>query len=196
MKDAAGKIYEFIFRGILADSALDKVGRKRSVYEGMFADQEELLNILSINDLEQNLVKDATVMAVIYIAISAFENSVRKLISQVLIEVDREKWWEKCVSSKIRTKVSSRQEEEQKFRWHSRRGQDFLNYTDLSDLENIISQNFKCFEPYIQSLDWVKSVFDVIEKSRNVIMHSGYLEREDIERIGINIRDWIKQVGA
>jgi hypothetical protein len=27
-------------------------------------------------------------------------------------------------------------------------------------------------------------------------MHSGVLELGDIERVGINIRDWIKQVGA
>ena len=40
------------------------------------------------------------------------------------------------------------------------------------------------------------SVLDTIERSRNVIMHSGSLDRVDIERVGMNIRDWIKQVGA
>ena len=44
--------------------------------------------------------------------------------------------------------------------------------------------------------DWAAAIFDVIERSRNVIMHSGVLDKEDIQRLGINIRDWIKQVGA
>ena len=41
-----------------------------------------------------------------------------------------------------------------------------------------------------------KEIFTTLEKSRNVIMHSGELGERDIERIGINIRDWISQVGA
>jgi hypothetical protein len=32
--------------------------------------------------------------------------------------------------------------------------------------------------------------------SRNVIMHSGMLDLEDIERLGMNLHDWVKQVGA
>jgi hypothetical protein len=35
-----------------------------------------------------------------------------------------------------------------------------------------------------------------LERSRNVIMHSGDLDQQDVERIGIHIRDWVKQVGA
>jgi len=34
-----------------------------------------------------------------------------------------------------------------------------------------------------------------LETSRNIIMHGGILELEDVERIGMNIRDWIKQAG-
>ena len=40
-----------------------------------------------------------------------------------------------------------------------------------------------------------RQIFQTIERSRNVIMHSGELGRRDIERIGTNIRDWINQVG-
>ena len=39
-------------------------------------------------------------------------------------------------------------------------------------------------------------MFDVLERSRNVIMHGGTLDTEDIERIGIYVRDWVKQVGT
>ena len=51
-------------------------------------------------------------------------------------------------------------------------------------------------EVHIVSLEWAKQIFTTLEKSRNVIMHSGELGERDIERIGINIRDWISQVGA
>ena len=55
--------------------------------------------------------------------------------------------------------------------------------------------NRKLFEDFVYSIEWASSIFDTISKSRNVIMHSGELSKEDIERIGIHIRDWVKQVG-
>ena len=59
-----------------------------------------------------------------------------------------------------------------------------------------VQNNWDAFEDLIGNLAWAAGIFDVIERSRNVIMHSGMLEKEDIERLGVNIRDWIKQVGA
>lgn len=58
-----------------------------------------------------------------------------------------------------------------------------------------MSQNYELFEVHIVSIDWARQIFQMIERSRNVIMHSGELGRRDIERIGTNIRDWINQVG-
>ena len=89
-----------------------------------------------------------------------------------------------------------RMEEEQSAKWHAQRGQDPINYTTFGDLKNIMQNNWDAFEDLIGSLPWASGIFDVIERSRNVIMHSGMLEKEDIERLGVNIRDWVKQVGA
>ena len=58
-----------------------------------------------------------------------------------------------------------------------------------------MQQNFDLFEDHVVSLDWARQIIQTLERSRNVIMHSGELGRKDIERIGINIRDWINQVG-
>ena len=70
-----------------------------------------------------------------------------------------------------------------------------INYTEFGDLVSIMGQNFELFEVHIISLDWARQIIQTLERSRNVIMHSGILGRKDIERIGINIRDWISQVG-
>ena len=89
-----------------------------------------------------------------------------------------------------------RLEDEQHARWHSQRGQDPINYTTLGDLKNVMQNNLLDFEDLVGSITWAAGIFDVVERSRNVIMHSGILEREDIDRLGVNIRDWVKQVGA
>jgi hypothetical protein len=71
-------------------------------------------------------------MAVVYTAIAAFENSVRDLVKWVLLEELGQQWWEQGVSEKIRKSAKSEMEEEEKVRWHRRRGNDLLNYTTLT----------------------------------------------------------------
>jgi hypothetical protein len=46
------------------------------------------------------------------------------------------------------------------------------------------------------TIEWAANIFDAIERSRNVIMHSGSVDDDDVARVGIHIRDWVKQVGA
>jgi len=63
-------------------------------------------------------------------------------------------------------------------------------------LISIIQNNWENFEDLLPDVDWVRHIIKTIERSRNVIMHSGQLSLEDIERVGMNIRDWVRQVGT
>jgi len=191
---ATGDLYEFVFRGFLAEEALDQAGRIHPNILGSL--DEAIAERLAVDSLDEAFVSPARQMAVVYMTIAAFENSVRKLISTMLLEKVGEDWWDKCVSTGIKKKAESRQREEEKVRWHTQRGASPINYTDMGDLGNIIRNAWTHFEAHLPSIEWANSVLDVVERSRNVIMHSGFLGREDVERVGINIRDWVKQVGA
>lgn len=186
--------YDFAFRGLLTEEALDRAGRTPQHTTGMR--EPELVATLSIELLDDTFVESAQRMAVVYTAVAAFENSARKLIQTVLLESWGEDWWEKGVSERVRKKAEGRRDDEEATKWHAQRGTDLINYTELGDLGNIMQNNAETFEPYVRSIDWAKAIFRVIERSRNVIMHSGALDDEDVARVGINIRDWIKQVGA
>jgi Arc/MetJ family transcription regulator len=185
--------YEFVFRGLLAEEALDRAGRKRRDVSGVL--DADLAEKLSIHLLDDELVAAARRMATVYTAIAAFENSVRDLVASTMIEAKGEDWWT-TVKAEIRNRAETRQENEEKHRFHAQRGDKPLNYTELKDLLNIIRANWEAFEPFLPSPDWTHSVLDALERSRNVIMHSGTLGPRDIERVGIHLRDWITQVGA
>jgi hypothetical protein len=187
-------IYEFAYRGQLAEEALDGQGRKNRRLLNI-AD-EDIAKAISLDVLDDLHVANARANAVVYTAIAAFENSVRTLVVKTLMEKFKEEWWEKGASNGIRERAQKRLEDEQLVRWHAQRGQDPINYTTFGDLKNVMQNNWDAFEDLIGSLPWASGIFDVVERSRNVIMHSGMLEREDIERLGVNIRDWVKQVGA
>jgi hypothetical protein len=188
------KLYDFVFRGLLAEEALDREGRKNKYHIDL--QDEDISNALSIDVLDDVHVANAKSMAVVYTAVAAFENNVRELVTKTLIEKHKEDWWEKGVSSSIRERAQNRIKDEQSARWHSQRGQDPINYTTFGDLKSIMQNNWDVFEVSIGNLAWASGIFEIVERSRNVIMHSGMLEKEDIARLGVNIRDWVKQVGA
>ena len=189
------KLYAFVMKG-----ELTKVALKNSGVASKLSSSEVLANdyisCLAIDLLDEERVDHAKLMATVYTAIAAFENTVRSFIVKVLLEHNGAAWWETCVSEKIRKLAESRKTEEEKIRWHTPRGDDMINYVEFGDLASIINQNFECFEMHMVSIEWARQIFQTLERSRNVIMHSGELGRRDIERIGTNIRDWISQVGS
>lgn len=187
-------VYEFVFRGILTDESLDRTGRKARHLSGHL--DSEIAAALSLDLLDAEYVESARQMSIVYTAVTAFENSARKLIQTVLLDEVGEDWWESHVSQPVKKNATQRREDEERTKWHTQRGEHLLYYTVLGDLTKIIQNNWEKFEPHVRSIEWLKNMFDVLERSRNVIMHGGTLGSEDIERIGIYIRDWIKQVGT
>ena len=189
------KLYAFIMRGELTKVALEKT-EVLSRHSSSDLLSQEYMKSLSLDLLDDECVNSAKIMATVYTAIAAFENMVRKFVVKVLLEHNGENWWEQCVSGKIRKSAESRKNDEEKIKWHTQRGLSMINYVDFGDLASIMSQNYELFEVHIVSIEWARQIFSTLERSRNVIMHSGELGKRDIERIGTNIRDWISQVGV
>lgn len=186
-------LYTFVYRGVLTDESLDKAGRKARASFGP-ADAERIKKAISLDLLDSDRVASAERMALIYTAIHAFENTVRDFVSTAMAEEHQEDWWAK-VPTKVQEKVQKRVEDEAKFRWHGARGGAEIEYCDFGDLSSIIVVNWSVFEDVLVDREWVKSTLSILERSRNIVMHGGVLERQDIERIGLNIRDWLRQAG-
>lgn len=189
------RLYSFIMRGELAKVSLSSTEALSKHHSSDIIAQDYIKN-LSLDLLDDEYVNAAKLMATVYTAIAAFENTVREFVVKILIENKGENWWEECVPEKIRNKSESRKVQEDKIRWHTQRGDSLINYTEFGDLASIMNNNLELFSDHIVSIDWARNIISTIERSRNVIMHSGELSPRDIERIGINIRDWISQVGA
>jgi hypothetical protein len=180
-------LYDFVYRGLLTDEALDYAGRRSTTH--LDHELPELADALNYELLDADELDVGTKMGVVYAAITAFERSARRFVARVLQNEHGEDWWEQCVSKNIRDFAESRREEENTIKWHGTRGDDPLTFTELSHLPKIIQQNWDDFEPYMRRIDWATALFST------VIMHSGTLDIEDIERLGMNIRDWVKQIG-
>lgn len=186
-------LYSFVYRGILAEAALDKVGRRRRQQFGP-RDAEQMRTALSYEILDSEFMATAQRMGIVYSAVHAFENTVRQLVTRAMAEYHGEDWWSQ-VPEKMQKRVKTRMEEDAKFRWHGARGGSEINYCDFGDLSSVIVTNWDVFENVLANPEWAKAILGTLEKSRNIVMHGGELAKEDIERVGMNIRDWIRQTG-
>jgi Swt1-like HEPN len=186
-------LYSFVYRGMLTEEALDQAGRQRKSH---FGDEQarNLQRSLSFDFIDAQLLSEAQRMSVVYAALHAFENAVRATVVKAMTEVHGVKWWEH-VPERIQKTSKSRMDEDAKFRWHGARGVSDVNYCDFGDLSSIIVTNWKVFEDLLGNMEWAKATLTSLEKSRNIVMHGGSVAREDVERIGMNIRDWIRQAG-
>lgn len=186
-------LYSFVYRAVLTEEALDKAGRRRRSHFG--AEEARLMQrSLSYDYLDPDLLAQAQSMAVAYAAIHAFENAVRATVTKAMAEKHGEAWWEK-VPERIRKTAKTRMEEDARSRWHGARGATEVNYCDFGDLSSIIVTNWDVFEDLLGNMEWAKATLNSLEKSRNIVMHGGSVAKEDIERVGMNIRDWIRQAG-
>lgn len=186
-------LYSFVYRGVLTEEALDRAGRRRRNHFGA-EEARATQKSLSYEFLDADLLAEAQRMSVVYAAIHAFENAVRQMVTKAMAETHGEAWWEK-VPERIRKTSKTRMEEDAKFRWHGARGATEINYCDFSDLSSIVVTNWTVFDDLLGNMEWAKATLNTLEKSRNIVMHGGSLAKEDVERIGMNIRDWIRQAG-
>ena len=188
------KLAGFLFHGQIAQSNIDDFFIERTKSRELTFDS--ISSKVSISLLNSKLVDSARKMSAVYIAIASFENSVRSLISERMLEAIGENWWEEAsISADIKTRAKRKIEDESQNRWHGPRGISQIYFTELKDLIHIITNNWDKFEDLLGDSDWVRHSIKSLERSRNVIMHSGELSLEDIQRIGGIIRDWLRQVG-
>jgi hypothetical protein len=145
-----------------------------------------------------SILKDAKKMSEVYPYFYVFENSVRYFIIDTLESKYGKDWWALKVSSKSRGKATDRQNKEGRNRWHGKRGEHPIFYVDIDDLQKIITSNFEDFKNQLPAVDrpveWLTNRIEEVEQSRNIIAHNNPLSDDDITRVRIYFKDWIKQI--
>ena len=141
---------------------------------------------------------EAERMAAVYPLLYVFENSVREFVDGHLAAVHGKDWWNdpQIVSTAVRKTVERNKKAEEKHRYHSKRGARDIYYTNLGDLPTITnSENgWKVFRKLFPSDKWLSALVEKVETSRNVVSHMNPLKRRDIDRIRINLEDWLEQI--
>ena len=140
---------------------------------------------------EHTILVKAKRMADFYVLYFALENSVRKLISDVLSEKFGDQWWEKAVPDGVKNEVKKKQKEELDTAT-SIRSEDPLAYNNFGELISMFDANWGYFSDILRSRRSVQDTLSQFNKIRNIIAHSCELNDDEILRFKLLIRDWLR----
>ena len=148
--------------------------------------------------LKSKMINDCKEMSETYQLFYLLENTIRSFIlSTFQSEYPSTDWWDKRVPVSIKITVENRKKKENKNRWHGKRGNHPIFYTNFGDLKDIIinGHNWTKFNFFFPDQHWVISRLNDLELSRNIIAHNNLLPKDEVKRIEMYFRDWIKQIG-
>jgi hypothetical protein len=182
-----------VFNGLLLEDSLQRLN-ETGIHVDRGTQAEPVIRIEE-SDFSPRIIHQAGRMASVYTAFFSLENAVRELIEARLLERKGLTWWKDCVPEKIQKSAIGLKEKEQKNRYHAPRSSSDIGYTLFGNLAQIIIANWEDFSDLFPDQHWLSSRFNDLELSRNIIMHSGVLPENEIERIESIARDWIRQVG-
>ena len=184
---------QFVFSGLLLQDSLDTL-EKEGISVRKSGDLAPVSRVVEA-DFSPRIWHDANNMASVYQAIFCIENTIRSFIVERMSERYGLNWWEEKVSGKIKKAVKTLKEEEQKNKFFSSRSDSEIGFTMMGNLGQIITDNWSDFSDIIPNQAWLNSRMQDLEMARNIVMHTGVLPQDEIERITSIVRDILRQIG-
>lgn len=184
---------EFVFNALLTQDSFQTL-EKEGISVSNSGDYTSISRVIE-TDFSPRVWHDAISMSSVYTAIYCIENTLRNFIVERMSERYGITWWDAKVPQKIKASVSSLKKQEEKNKYHSNRSSNEIGYTMLGNLGQLIIANWDDFSDIIPNQAWLASRMDDLEMSRNIIMHTGNLPADEIDRIESIVRDILRQIG-
>lgn len=192
--DVRKDLRDFLFRGLMFESeaaSFQAAGIQVGADTGQ-AEERLLSDALSPFSITRR--NKALEMARLYSVLHCFENEIRELIRETLLEKEGHDWADK-LPPKIKKFGEDRQADSYKDTWLEGEKFDLLGFVDFGHLSSIIIEKWVFFEDIIPSQHWLKQRMDELEKARNFIAHNRMLLPSEFQRIYMYIADWNRVIG-
>lgn len=187
------QLSDFMFRGLLLKHAIRDMQAVGQLRESMGSAQEQG-DVDLLAPVSEAVRAGSLYMQRCYRLLFVLENVVREFVQEVLYEIDKEQWFEKRSSREMKKKVEDRKATEAKNQWHTGRNPQPIYYLDFGDLALLIQTHWADFKDLLPTQSWAVSRLQDAERSRNVIAHTNVLSDEEVTRLEMHVRDWVRQV--
>ena len=161
----------------------------------------ELRSLNSVNEgesefypqFEQSVRHEAARMSAHYEAFYCLETSIRKLISETLMEAEGANWWQtdSRIKEQIRRDVASLMERDIDS-GISQRSEYEIDYTTFGQLSEIITDNWDLFGSIFNSQKAVRRIMSNLNILRGPIAHCCTMEDDEVDRLRLAVKDWFR----
>ena len=185
----SNQILVFGMNNILIENALDDLQSQGIDLGRITTELKE--KTVDTELFEHDIIAKARTMADFYVLYFALENSVRRLLTEVLSEKHGSDWWQKAVPDGVKKEAENKRKEELESAM-SIRSEDPLAYTNFGELIAIFISNWDEFADILRSKRAVQDTLSQFNKVRNIIAHSCELNEDEILRFKLLISDWLR----
>jgi hypothetical protein len=153
------------------------VGRKATEYE----------------QFEAALRTEASRMSEFYEIFYCLENSIRRLVSDIMLEAEGVDWWhsDRVDEKRIRDQATHRRNKEVDS-GITPRSDNLIDYTTFGELSQIITDNWELFEPVFNSKSAVSNVSNQLNLLRGPIAHCNPTDELEQDRLNLAVRSWFR----
>jgi hypothetical protein len=134
---------------------------------------------------------EASQMAKNYELFYCLEKSIRKLVSDKMIDANGENWWETKVPQHIKDEVKKRKKHEGDAGVTIRSDEE-IEYTTFGELSIIIKSNAEAFGDIFTNPNGIDRVMGNLNTLRAPIAHCTKLAEDEEVRLQLSVRDWYR----
>lgn len=188
-----GLIRAFGMSGLQITTAMHEIEQNYNIELGHVKEQSKARRAAEYSQFEVDMRKDAARMSEFYEVFFCLENSIRKLVSNILVEAEGADWWNsaRVDDERIRKKANSQQKKEIDSGIVPR-SDNMIDYTTFGELSQLITDNWDLFDPIFNSKTAVSNVTNQLNLLRGPIAHCTSTDELEQDRLNLAVKTWFK----
>jgi len=188
------RIRLFALNNLAIEAAVQRVEREHNLDLGHRPIVQGGLDETYYPQFEEKIRREAADMSAHYRVFYCLENSIRSLITEVLLEKHGSHWWNNTVPENVKNHVAGTQKKERES-GIAVRSQEPIDYTTFGELGEIIKSNWPDFTDIFQDIKALEKVIATLNVLRGPIAHCKPLAEDEVVRLHLSVRDWFRSMG-
>lgn len=185
------RIQLFQMKNMLIESALDDLEIQNSIDLGRKIETTMNKDPDYYPQFEQDLRTEAKIMSTHYEAFYCLERSIRRLVTEKMIDFYGANWWTEQVKDEIQRNVELNIKREIDA-GITPRSDNQIDYTTFGELGDIVRKSWEAFDDLFNSQKAFNRIMTNLNILRGPIAHSCPLHKSEALRLGLSIEDWFR----
>ncbi len=184
----------FALNNLSIEAAVRQVEKAQKIDLGHRIKPKNIVDETYFPQFEAAIREEAADMSVHYRIFYCLENSIRKLVTDVMSEKHGPNWWDTKVPEQVKQHVSKTRTKEAES-GISVRSDEALDYTTFGELGEIIKSNWDTFQDIFRNIRSLEKVISTLNALRGPIAHCKPLAEDEVLRLQVSVRDWFRAMG-